>query len=170
MVATNAMHFPDSVPVWTDGLDRHFYQLRDRTIRALGDPGAGGYVVLLTSCDVDEATYSTRWEQLDVMPIGSVTMDPSEVIRASWLADFLALCRRRYTLTFIDAAPVMDSNTTTLLSAAADATILVIKAEHERWEVAQRAIGLMEDAGGRVIGAVLNKQKYHIPKFLYNRA
>ncbi len=227
-MATSDTTSPEAaVPVLSNGIGRHFYQLRDRTLRALGDPGDGGHVVVLTSChagegvttvaanlalascqttsgrvmvcdasgsdscvdkllgistglgladhvtgkcDVDEATYATRWEQLDVVPAGSVPMDPSEMIRAPWLNDFLGSCRRRYALTVIDAAPVMDSNTTAVLAAAADAAILVIKAEHERWEVAQRGIGLMEDAGARIIGAVLNRRKHHIPRFLYDWA
>ena len=131
-------------------------------------PGPGLADHVSGRCDLAEAIQSSRWKQLDVLPAGSVAMEPSEMIRVSWLDQFLGACRRRYALTIIDAAPVMESNTTALLAAAAEGTILVIRAERERWEVAQRAVGLMRDAGARVIGAVLNRRKHHIPRFLYD--
>jgi len=35
--------------------------------------------------------------------------------------------------------------------------------------VAQKATDLLTDAGAKILGAVLNKRKYHIPEFLYHR-
>jgi Mrp family chromosome partitioning ATPase len=50
-----------------------------------------------------------------------------------------------------------------------DAVILVIEAEKTRWEVARKAKEELEKAGATILGAVLNKRKYYIPRSIYRR-
>lgn len=130
--------------------------------------GPGLTDIIAGRAKVEDAIRKTGNEDLDVVTAGSQPMNPSDLTKAKGVDDLLAVCRDRYTLSIFDAPPVMDYNATALLAAATDGAILVIEAERERWEVAQRATSLLQDAGARVLGAVLNKRKYHIPRFLYD--
>jgi Mrp family chromosome partitioning ATPase len=50
-----------------------------------------------------------------------------------------------------------------------DGVVLVVHAEKTRWEVAQRVKEHLEMANTNILGVLLNKKKYVIPKFIYNR-
>jgi capsular exopolysaccharide synthesis family protein len=136
---------------------------------ALGmSPGPGLADIVGGSAKVEEAIRPSGADDLYVVTAGSKKMNPAELTKAKGVEDLLAVCREQYTLSIFDAPPVMDYNATALLAAATDGAILVVEAERERWEVTQRATSLMQDAGARVLGAVLNKRKFHIPRFLYD--
>jgi len=47
--------------------------------------------------------------------------------------------------------------------------VLVLAAEETRWPVAERVKDNIERSGGRVLGIALNKRRYHIPAFVYQR-
>ena len=48
-----------------------------------------------------------------------------------------------------------------------DGVVLVVQAENTRWEVAQSAKERIEDENIKILGAVLNKRKMHIPGWAY---
>ena len=54
-------------------------------------------------------------------------------------------------------------------NALADGVVLVIEAEKIRREVTQGARDRLLKMNANIVGAVLNKQMYHIPKWLYNK-
>jgi Mrp family chromosome partitioning ATPase len=66
-----------------------------------------------------------------------------------------------------DAPPVNHFDEGLALSGMVDGVVMVIQAEKTRWEVAQSAKQRLEDSGGRILGVVLNKRKFYIPKWLY---
>lgn len=49
-----------------------------------------------------------------------------------------------------------------------DGIILVLEAERDRWEVAKLARDHIEGVGGRVLGVVLNRKPFHIPRWIYS--
>jgi len=69
----------------------------------------------------------------------------------------------------LDGPAVTTSPDASTLAAVADGAILVLRAEHTRWEVAEEARKLLDQAGVNLLGGVLNRRKYHIPDFLYRR-
>jgi Mrp family chromosome partitioning ATPase len=50
-----------------------------------------------------------------------------------------------------------------------DGVVLVIEAERVRTPVIERAVDTLQDCGANVLGAVLNKRRFPIPRFLYKR-
>ncbi|CAK0775026.1 putative ATPases involved in chromosome partitioning-like [Gammaproteobacteria bacterium] len=83
-------------------------------------------------------------------------------VRATY-ADF----RERYELTVVDCSSITAGLYSQLVPEAADGIVMVIQAEKVRPVVAQYAKGLVEQAGGNFLGAVLNKRRNYIPEFLY---
>ena len=45
--------------------------------------------------------------------------------------------------------------------------VLVVESERVRWQVATRGIATLEQAGSRVLGTIINKQREYIPQWLY---
>ena len=50
-----------------------------------------------------------------------------------------------------------------------DGVVIVIEAGKTREQVAVRAKKELEEAGGKVLGVVLNKRKFYIPEWIYKR-
>ena len=48
-----------------------------------------------------------------------------------------------------------------------DGMLLVIETERVRWEAAQRVKERLVKANVPILGVVLNRKKYHIPRWLY---
>lgn len=53
------------------------------------------------------------------------------------------------------------------LAGLADGTVLVAQAEQTRYPVAKQLRQTVEDQNGKVIGAVLSRQRFYIPRWLY---
>ena len=69
----------------------------------------------------------------------------------------------------IDAPPINTYVDAALLGRMADGLVMIVQANHTRREAAQRAKEILDAAGVRVLGAVLNKRTFPIPEFLYRR-
>lgn len=67
----------------------------------------------------------------------------------------------------IDLPPALEYPDVSVLAPALDALILVLEVEQTRWQVAKLACQQFENAGLRVLGAVLNKKPMYIPAWLY---
>jgi Mrp family chromosome partitioning ATPase len=53
------------------------------------------------------------------------------------------------------------------VSVSLDGVLLVVAAERVRWPVARRFVTSLQRAGGKPLGVVMNKQRRHIPDWLY---
>ena len=68
-----------------------------------------------------------------------------------------------------DSPPINSFNDSIALAHRVDAVVMVVEAEKTRWEVAQSAKQRVESGNGKILGIVLNKRRYYIPKFIYKR-
>jgi succinoglycan biosynthesis transport protein ExoP len=74
----------------------------------------------------------------------------------------------RYDMVLVDAPPLSRSWLGLFAAPSVDATLLVIGAEDTRAPVARNMIARLNGAEGAVIGAILNKRRFYIPRTLYN--
>jgi Mrp family chromosome partitioning ATPase len=75
--------------------------------------------------------------------------------------------RSKYELTVVDCPPVLSDRYLELSPESADGIVLVVQAERTRPAIIRNAQARIEDAGGKLIGAVLNRRHTYIPRFLY---
>jgi uncharacterized protein involved in exopolysaccharide biosynthesis/Mrp family chromosome partitioning ATPase len=79
----------------------------------------------------------------------------------------LAESKKCYPFTIIDIPPLQQEALSTKIAAACDGVIMVIESERLRWEVAQDWRKQLVDRKVETIGAVLNKRRFYIPKWVY---
>jgi len=81
--------------------------------------------------------------------------------------------REQFALIIIDAPntpPLGVSSEAVLLSSISDGVILVVEAGKTRWQVAKYAgISSITSRKGRVLGIILNKHRFIIPNFIYQK-
>lgn len=106
-------------------------------------------------------------KNLDVLLARRRISDPGQLFETREFGDFLALSKQRYDCIILDCPPVFGSSGSTILSSMADGVVMVIEAGKVRREVVQRAVELLEETGAHVLGAVLNRRRYPIPKIFY---
>jgi uncharacterized protein involved in exopolysaccharide biosynthesis/Mrp family chromosome partitioning ATPase len=80
-----------------------------------------------------------------------------------------AQLRQRYQLIVFAVPAILAQPGGQVLARLADGAIVVAEAERTRAPVVTQAIAKLGDAGGQVIGTVLNKRNFYIPGWLYSR-
>lgn len=106
---------------------------------------------------------------LSIIPAGALPPNPSELLSSKRMKDFIDNVTDRFDMVIFDAAPLITVTDTTILSAIATGTVLVVRSGKTSFDIARRAIKLLTDANSKILGAVLNgmdtkKEGY---KYLY---
>lgn len=127
-------------------------------VQTLGD---GGVILDRLSGDRVQVDGSSLHVSL---PMGAGMRSMTE---ARWEQFFLE-ARRDYDLIVIDSPALARSATGLIVAPLADMTAVVIEAEATRAAVARNMIERIDSAGGEVIGAILNKRGFYIPRMIYS--
>ena len=106
-------------------------------------------------------------KQLHLLPAGYCARHSMLLVASSDFDRLMLLLRRRYKWIVIDAPPIALVQDAAAISRAADGTIIVVRAECTRTEVVAEAQRVITRAGGKILGAVLNRRRYYIPNWLY---
>lgn len=77
--------------------------------------------------------------------------------------------RTEFDYVVLDGPPLPSFSESKVICNKVDGVVIVIESGKTRKQVALRAKKYIEQAGGTVLGVVLNKRKYHIPKWIYRR-
>lgn len=89
------------------------------------------------------------------------------LLDAHSLRELYGRLREQFELVVVDCPPIGGGAYSSLLPEAVDGVILVVQAERTRPAVIIHAKDLVQQAGGQVLGAVLNRRTNYIPEFLY---
>lgn len=105
----------------------------------------------------------------DVIHVGDKDPANIQLQIEQGLPRLLEEASQAYDMIIIDAPPVALSPETPQIAAHVDGVVLVVYCGKTKREIVQRSINMIEQFEGRVVGVVLNRKKYYIPKFLYER-
>ncbi len=133
-----------------------------------GNAGMGLNEYIARIADKTQTIYQTPLENLFVMPIGHKFTTLAAFGNPS-LKGGIDMLREDFQYVLIDAAPLGIDPDMTLLCDKVDGVVLIIRHGKTRRETATRTKEMIERAGGRIIGVILNRRKFPIPAFLYNR-
>ena len=103
-----------------------------------------------------------------VCPVTNNGTSPLLILNSPQLDPFFERLKSHFDLILIDSPSLGLSPYGLAVCKKADGVILVVEAERSRWPVVQSGKNRIEKAGGKILGVVLNKRRYHIPKHLYN--
>lgn len=106
---------------------------------------------------------------LFVMTCGGSDAGPINLFESASFCRFLKLMRAQFDYVILDGPPTPSFSETRVLCSKVDGVILVLHAGKTRRQVALRAKQVIEEAGGRVLGVVLNRRKFYIPAWIYKR-
>jgi len=131
------------------------------------DPGAGLAEVLLKGRNLLSCIQPSPVRNLSVLTAGDSNGQETQVYDPGGLAEMLDVFKGLFKLVVFDMPPAGQSGLAVRLASLMDGVLLVVEAERIRWEVARRATEELRRSRVPLLGAVLNKQRQHVPGWLY---
>jgi len=117
----------------------------------------------------EAAVHNGPGSSLAVVTAGRPAGTPTAMLGLPPVKAALDQYRTRFDWVVVDGPPITVYSDAAILAPLVDGVVLVVEAERTRWEVVTQAKRTIEESGGRILGAVLNRQRYHIPPALYER-
>lgn len=100
---------------------------------------------------------------------GSPAEDGQSLLSSDRMRLRMTELRTAFDYVLVDAPAISSSNDATIVGAATDGLVLVLKANSSRRESARGAIHDLRAAKVRVLGAVLNQRTFPIPQSIYDK-
>lgn len=107
--------------------------------------------------------------KLWLVSAGSPAEDGQSLLSSERMRLRMAELRTEFDYVLIDTPAISSSNDATVVGAATDGLVLVLKANSSRRESARGAINDLRAAKVRVLGAVLNQRTFPIPQSIYDK-
>jgi Mrp family chromosome partitioning ATPase len=93
----------------------------------------------------------------------------SKWVGSGQFSEFLTKAAEQFDLVLLDSAPISQSMETRILCSKVDGVILMVESGKSRRAIAMKVKKDLEDAGAKLLGAVVSKRRYYIPDWLYTR-
>ncbi|MGA2019844.1 MAG: CpsD/CapB family tyrosine-protein kinase [Candidatus Sulfotelmatobacter sp.] len=100
---------------------------------------------------------------------GSAAEDGQSLLSSDRMRQRMTELRAEFDYVLIDTPAISSSNDATVLGAATDGLVVVLKANSSRRESARGAMQDLRAAKVRVLGAVLNQRTFPIPQSIYDK-
>ncbi len=125
--------------------------------------------LFLSNTDYKGVLIKTEYENLTIIPQTSKVFNTLELFRTDKFKDKLHALRKEFDYIIFDGHSIFSSSDATFVARYFDGVIFVVECEKTKWGIVREAKEKVEIAGGNVLGIVLNKRKYYIPKILYGK-
>ena len=106
-------------------------------------------------------------QNIKVIPSGLTEEPITDGVLWQRFKGLLEETKKRYDFTIIDIPALSQGAFASKITTLCDGVIMVIESERLRWEVAQDCRKQLADCNVKTIGAVLNKRRFYIPKWIY---
>jgi non-specific protein-tyrosine kinase len=113
--------------------------------------------LLLGDEPLERVVHDTGVPGLSLVPAGTQTQSPSEILGGSQMHDALDALSGQFDLVVLDTPPLLAAAAgTASLAARVDGVLVVLRAGQTERDAAQDALQQLATVGARVVGAVLN--------------
>lgn len=128
--------------------------------------------LLVGNKDIEEVVFRTQIPDLDVIPCGPISPNPSEILGSSRMTNLLETLKRNYSRIIIDSPPITVVTDAVILARSADGVVLVIHANNTAREIVKNGLDQLKAVGAHILGAVLNnvdmsKNNYYYYQYYY---
>ncbi len=113
--------------------------------------------------------YPTTHDNLWVMTIGDNVGKGFELYESHPFDQVIKRLAEEYDYVILDAPAVLTASEVSLIAPMFDGVLLVVRCEATRWEVVNTATDKLHRVGSKVLGAVLNRRKFYIPRRFYGK-
>lgn len=130
--------------------------------------GMGWVDALRSGRDIGDSFQRVGRSNLFLSRCGNFSISTPEIFTSSFDRMFEKL-RTEFDLVLIDSAPLALSPDGLAIASKVDGVVLVVEAEKSRWQTVRTLRDSIYRVGGSILGVVLNKRRFYIPKSIYKR-
>lgn len=123
--------------------------------------------VVLNQAQRQDACVTTEINNLDVMPIGTSQPNANWLFDSELFAQQLKALAADYDYVIVDTNSFLGTSEVSLICPLFDAILLVVQCEVTKWQVAKITADKIKNARGKLLGTVMNRRKFYIPRFFY---
>ncbi|RZB31538.1 MAG: polysaccharide biosynthesis transport protein [Desulfobacteraceae bacterium Eth-SRB2] len=128
--------------------------------------------ILVGTENPENAIVASSIQGLDILPVGPIPPNPSEIISSKKMAQFLNDLRKKYSRVIIDTPPISGVTDAVALAQMVDTTLLVIRAGETPRQVIQNSLEQLYAVNANVLGAILNavsvgRDSYYYYQYYY---
>mgnify|MGYP006293756765 CR=1 FL=1 len=128
-----------------------------------------GFAELLQKkADLKDCIFYLDDINLNIMTTGQSMNHSIKEFNSEIVKDVIKQIRENFSYVIIDSAPILSNPDTLVLTQLTDGLILIVRAETTKREVIRKAISKTGEAHINILGVVLNRREYHIPKIIYD--
>ncbi len=131
------------------------------------DPGLADHI--LGNAPLSDCLKGIGVPRLTLLTAGRPVVSPPRVLGHPRMEGMLTELRRRFSCVVFDVPSVLSYSEGVSLSRGVDGVVVVIRSGRTKRELIQHALHLLDGAGAKVLGTVLNRRRFYIPRFLYER-
>lgn len=106
--------------------------------------------------ELKDVVFQTGEPNLYLLPSGPIPTDPSGLIGSYRMDRLIAEVSKKFDVILLDSPPVLGVSDASLIVSKADATLFVLQPRKMPLKALQRAKGLIQNAGGQIMGLVMN--------------
>ncbi len=99
--------------------------------------------------------------------MAAVSATQGEEFYLEGIGKLIDMLRGKYRYVLIDSPPVLPYVDSDIISAFVDGVAIVVEANSTRSEVLNVAINRLKSVDAKIVGLILNKREFYIPKWLY---
>ncbi len=118
------------------------------------DHGLTNY--LSQDTELKDVIFKTELSNLYILPSGPQAPDPSGLLASYRMDRLLQEAARRFDIVLVDSPPMLGVSDASLIVSKVDATLIVLQPRKMPVKALHRTKTLIEDAGGKIMGLVLN--------------
>ncbi len=142
---------------------------RIRRVFDIADDDQGLTTALLGE-PLETALFESEVPDLTILPAGPIPPNPAELLHTERFRRLLDEVKERFDRVIIDSPPVVAVTDPTILSTIADGSVLVVRANQTRKELARHAVRSIQAVGGNLSGVVLNAVDFSRSEYSYSYA
>ncbi len=136
------------------------------------DRNIGLSSILVGTESPKDAIVASGVQGLDILPVGPIPPNPSEIIGSKKMEQFLNDLRKEYTRIIIDSPPISAVTDAVALAQMVDTTLLVIRAGETPRQVIQNSLEQLYAVNANILGAILNavsvgRDSYYYYQYYY---
>ncbi len=129
-------------------------QSATKQFNLLEKPGLSN--LLMQEIDGERAIYRAKASNLEILPAGTSTSNPPDLLGSERMRALLQTLRDRFDVIYMDAPPLLPVIDATLLSELADKVVLVVRWRTTPRNIALRASQLIENSTQKISGIAFN--------------
>lgn len=123
--------------------------------------------LLSSTSPFEQAIQKTQNTDLWVLTAGKERLDVSNILKTARFREFMGFARDHFAYVIFDASPVKESFDGLVFGSALDSCLFVVHADRTPINVVQSARKQLAQARIDILGIVLNRKKYYVPKFIF---